>query len=326
MNINTAKEGFRLAFRAAGKSKSTENLYCGFINQFSLYMKNVEITDITLENLESYFVYLQDEYTPIRKNGDTKPYSGSSLRNQWKSVRAFFSYCYSRDLISKNPAEKLICPPENPETIDPLSKEEVEAIIKCTKYAQPTHPSNRSAFTTKRPTAKRDIAMLYLMLDTGIRVGELVRLNYRDYNQKEQRIHIAPFGNSTRKTKSRIIPISDVTASALWDYLASKKNIDGNSPLFQTIDGTRITPNSVRLLFADLGKKAGIANFHPHRCRHTYATEFLRNGGTPYTLKNNLGHSDLKMCIKYVEISQADVERSKVYSPVANWNLLPLCG
>jgi site-specific recombinase XerD len=87
-----------------------------------------------------------------------------------------------------------------------------------------------------------------------------------------------------------------------------------------------MTPNGIRLLFADLSKKAGITHVHPSRFRHTYATEFLRNGGSMLALKAILGHSDLKMCQRYAEIALADVKRSQnVHSVVSGWKLKVQC-
>ena len=71
-----------------------------------------------------------------------------------------------------------------------------------------------------------------------------------------------------------------------------------------------------------LGVRAGVANVHPHRFRHTFATEYLRNGGQMIALKDILGHSDFEMVEHYAHFVQTDIERDhKSASPVDNWKV-----
>lgn len=324
MKLTEIQNGFFTAFRASGNSKSTVELYRYALGQLTNYLDDPEIDQISLSDLEEYFVYLQDEYVPNRKNGDKKPLSGSTLQNHWKAIRSFFNYCIhpERTLIKKNPAQGLKCPPENPEAIIPMTKQEVEALLNSSIYACTSKPSNRKAFTMHRRTWRRDVAMILVLLDTGMRVGELSRLRLCDYDQNEQCLLIKPYGNSQMKTKSRPVYISDRTATALFDYLSPRDCRNQQAPLFLGEQGNSVTPNSIRLLVADLSKKAGIRHIHPHIFRHTYSIQFLRNGGNIYDLQKVLGHADLKMCMRYLAISRTDVANAqKIHSPVSCWNL-----
>ena len=75
-------------------------------------------------------------------------------------------------------------------------------------------------------------------------------------------------------------------------------------------------------MFAAIGRRAGVANFHPHRLRHTFAIQYLRNGGNAYTLQAMLGHSSLEMVKHYLRLAQTDVDTAhKRASPVDNWRL-----
>ena len=75
-------------------------------------------------------------------------------------------------------------------------------------------------------------------------------------------------------------------------------------------------------LLVRMGQRAGVANVHPHRFRHTFAINFLRNGGNAYALQMMLGHSTMEMVKRYLALAQADVEAAhRQASPVANWRL-----
>lgn len=322
MKLSEVQKGFFVAFRAEANAKSTIELYKRFLGQLTGFLDDPEIEKISLEDLQEYFNYLLDEYVPVRKNGDISPLSGSTLRNHWKAVRSLFHYCVKKKFVEIDASKDLVCPHENPDVILPLSKKETEALLQGAVYANQSKPGNRKAFTMRRRTSWRDIAMILLSVDTGLRVGEMSRLHIRDYNHDEQSIFIESYGYSKRKTKSRVLYVSDKTASSIWEYLAKRECTDQNEPLFLGDKGDGVTSNSFRCLVADLGSKAGIKGVHPNRFRHTFAIEFLRNGGNVYTLQAILGHSDLKMCKRYLEIARADVAKAqKIHSPVSEWNL-----
>ena len=84
----------------------------------------------------------------------------------------------------------------------------------------------------------------------------------------------------------------------------------------------RLTRQGILELLKRIGKRSKVEGVHPHRFRHTFAIEFLRNGGNVFELQQLLGHSDLETVKKYIALSQTDLETSiRKASPVDRWNI-----
>ena len=101
------------------------------------------------------------------------------------------------------------------------------------------------------------------------------------------------------------------------------EKVEDDEPLFVNAFGLhRLTGQGVLLLVKRLGKRANVSNVHPHRFRHTFAIQFLRNGGNVFELQNLLGHSDLEMVKRYVRLAQVDIELiARKASPCDNWRI-----
>ena len=167
-------------------------------------------------------------------------------------------------------------------------------------------------------TALRNRTIILLLLDTGVRASELCGLAIKDADLTNKRILVLGKGN-----KERALPISPRTAKTLWRYLTTeRKDEPVNAPLFLGSEGDPLNRNALLKLLIRLGAKAGVRDCHPHRFRHTFAVNFLRNGGNVFELQMALGHTTLQMVQTYLVLAQADLDAAhRKASPVENWRL-----
>jgi len=123
-------------------------------------------------------------------------------------------------------------------------------------------------------------------------------------------------------SKERTIPFSARTGQALWRYLALRKNETAGNFLFVSLTQGPLDRHDLLKTLERIGERAGVEEVNVHRFRHTFAINYLRNGGDPWSLQMMLGHSTMEMVKNYLALAQADLEKNhKIASPVDNWRL-----
>lgn len=192
--------------------------------------------------------------------------------------------------------------PPKPDTtqVDPLTRSDVVALITAARDG--TNPL-------------RDTAIILTLLDTGLRASELCSLKVNDLNSQS----FIVFGKGR---KERRLVICDDTYQAIRTYHENerqplKKRTD---PVFCVRSGEHLTRHGLQLLLTRLEIRAGLGHVHPHKFRHTFAIQYLRNGGNIFALQRLLGHTSLDMVRRYLAIAQADLDSDHhKASPVRNW-------
>jgi len=150
-----------------------------------------------------------------------------------------------------------------------------------------------------------------------MRAAELCGIRIHHLDLKNHRLRV--FGKGS---KERILPMSSTTTVAIWKYLATRGDDAIGDWLFTTNTGRAYRRHALLKLTYSLGDSAGIPNAHPHRFRHTFAINYLRNGGDAYTLQMLLGHSTMEMVKTYLQLAHADAAKAhRRASPVAKWEL-----
>ncbi len=112
-----------------------------------------------------------------------------------------------------------------------------------------------------------------------MRTSELAHATIADRDAKQQRLYIVAGKGGTPRT----VKFNARTGEYLWKYLETRPNARAGDALIATLHGSALDRGKIYQILVRIGKRAGVSDVHPHRFRHTFATEFLRNGGDPYT-------------------------------------------
>ncbi len=235
---------------------------------------------------------------------ETAPLSPETSKTYFATLRAFFRWLVGEGRMGASPLQRVKAPVSRPDQIQPFTEVQVLALL-------------REAGNSAYPV--RDVAILLVLLDTGMRLGELCALTNADVNVDGREIVI----RHGKGDKRRVVSISRRTARALYDLqgeIAGSLPGDGVFVSGRGVSaGDALKESGVAFLFRRLNARAKLVGVRvsPHTFRHTFAVMFLRNGGNVFTLKQILGHESLAMTNRYVAVAEADVAaQHRQFSPV----------
>jgi integrase/recombinase XerD len=321
--ISKAIEGFMSYKTAEGLTERTLESYQRIMNKWLAFEGDKNLYDLKTSDLTRYLSWLRTEYVPRRYNGKTHPLSSKTTRNVYVTFKSFYKWAkvelHAEDLMTDIKAPKF-----QHATVVPFKKEEIEKLIKACRYSREAETVMRKSFSMRRPTAKRDEAIILTLLDTGLRAKELCMLTIGNLDIKSGKIEVKHgIVGGAKGGKGRIVYLGKSARKSVWRYLADREDGDDmEAPLFLGIYDRPLTPNALRHLIVSIASRAGVKNAYPHKFRHTFAITYLRAGGDVFTLQALLGHSSLDMVQHYAAIAQIDVQNAhRKSSPVDSWRL-----
>ncbi len=185
-------------------------------------------------------------------------HSPATRHRYFREVRCFFNWLVQAGYLDSTPFASLRNVRVPQKIVQPFSREDVVALL--------------SACDVTTQVGLRDRAMLMVLLDTGIRCSELVRLDVADLDFPERRIRVL----HTKGGKQRIVSFADQCAQALDTYLAVRA-VEAGALFWSAHDrwlhpSVTLHPNGLKQMLRRLGKRTGIPKVHAHRFRHTFAT------------------------------------------------------
>ena len=177
MELEKALEGFFSDRRAKGYSPATLRTYRSCLDVFMEYFQDQALETIQTKNLVDFLRFLRTDYQPQRLNGSTAPLSPATIDNYWIALRSFYKWCQRR-LNIDNAADDVPRPDFDPPEINPLSRKEIQSAIQAATVVFKSHRDGNGTYPVKIPNAERNKIIILLLLETGIRLGELADLTF----------------------------------------------------------------------------------------------------------------------------------------------------
>ena len=266
---------FMDAKRIEGCSERTLQYYKVTVEQM-LKRISTPIRKMTTDEIRTYLVEYQ------QRGGCSKV----TIDNIRRNISSFFSWLEEEDYILKSPMRRIHKIKTKTVVKEVISDENMEKM--------------RDACDEMR-----DLAIIDMLYSTGIRVGELVRLNIEDVNMEQRECVVFGKGDKERRV------YFDAKAKIhLMEYLASRT--DNNPALFVSLDGRhkRLEISGVEIRLRQLGRKLSLDRIHPHKFRRTMATRAIDKGMPIEQVQKILGHSQIDTTMQYAIVNQNNVKNS----------------
>lgn len=278
-NLTDLHSSFIEDLQSKGRSQSTIIAYGKDLEQVIEFLNEKNILSpsiVTIENLESFkFTLEKKDYTP------------KSISRKINSIRTFFKYLAAQKIIIENPAEKLSHP--RFETKPPRVLTEME-------------------YRALRDVSRADVrlySIVEMLLQTGIRIGELTRLNISDIKTtkdgKLKYLNIEAFASHT----GRKVPLNTSAVSAINEYLKIRPTAD-NDTIFVTKTGNPLLVRNIRTSIDRAFEKSGIKGSKVNDLRNTFIAHHLANGVSLVTVSKLVGHKRLSTTEKYLDLIKKD--------------------
>ena len=259
-----------------------------------------DLNKVTQEHIELFLdhvTYYKNEENEVRTNSED-----GKIR-KLASLRHLFSYLYNKNLLSENVSQKVSMPKKHNKEIIRLENDEMQSFLETVEDGVGLSPREKKYHEI---TKLRDVALITLLLGTGIRVSECVGLDINHLDLEKRSFVV------TRKGGNRtILYMPEEVYEALMHYLPSRYAIETDSPaLFLSLQNNRIGVRTVQMLVKKFANAATpLKKITPHKLRSTYGTNLYRETKDIYVVAAVLGHSDVNTTKKHYAAIDEDIKK-----------------
>lgn len=293
--IQLHKKFCEFCFLEKAYSENTIQCYQYTLNTLLRFFQLKNIQEITEGVLRNFFI----------KGRKEKNWTNSAILHHRKNLSPFLNWCVKNQYIQENPFKNIEKPKMEGKIPEFYTDDEIEKLM----YHVHETPY-QSEFLRKR-----NYALLALFLMTGLRKSELLGLKMTDINFEEKRMIVRAKNSKSRR--DRIIPLSQRLIDILSDYLWERNKMDKTSLSFFVSFNRDMgfTKDGLKHLLDKLQKETGI-HIHAHKFRHTFATKSLESNINLNTVKELLGHKDIKTTAIYLHTTvqhlREEMEKNKI--------------
>lgn len=275
-------------------------LFFDFLHERNSVCSKMEITEfplafldnITRLDIEEYLEYI----TFYQKDGKDVTNDERGKARKLSALRSFYNYFFENEMIEKNPAALVPIPKRHEKEIIRLEPNEVAILL---DQVEDGTKLTKKELEYHKKTKVRDVALLTLLLGTGIRVSECVGLDISDINFDVGGIKIRRKGGY-----EAVIYFGQEVETALLDYLEYREHLipsEGHeNALFLSLQNRRMAVRSIENLVKKYASRVtSLKKITPHKLRSTYGTTLYQNTGDIYLVADVLGHKDVNTTRKH---------------------------
>lgn len=258
------------------------------------------LSSLNSEFIEDYMDYLQK----YEKNGHIYTNGKASIKRKLSALSAYYSYFYKNDLVAANPIAKVDKPRLKDKEIIRMDAAEVANFLDTVEYG---NNLTKKQLQFHEKTKNRDLALLTLMLSTGIRISECIGLDIDHIDFDNMCIKITRKGG-----KEALVYFSDEAYEPLQVYLEERKNMEAmpghEKALFLSTQKKRMSVRTAETLVKKYAACAvPLKHITPHKLRSTYGTALYQETSDIYLVADVLGHSDVNTTRKHY----ADIDNER---------------
>lgn len=260
------------------------------------------LENLTRQDIEEYLEYM----SLYHKDGKDISNAERGKSRKLAALRSFYNYFYQSEMIKSNPASMVPMPKLHEKEIIRLEPNEVAILL---DQVEDGTKLTQKELEYHKKTKVRDVALLTLLLGTGIRVSECVGLDIHDVNFDVYGIKIRRKGGY-----EAVVYFGDEVETALLDYLEEREHIipmEGHeNALFLSLQNRRITVRAVENLVKKYSSRVTtLKRITPHKLRSTYGTNLYQESGDIYLVADVLGHKDVNTTRKHYAAQQDERRR-----------------
>ncbi len=287
-------------------------VFLHFLHQ-NRFNKYVSVKDITLNDLGSisaFDIELFLDYLSYYEMDGKKLHCGERAKERkLATLRSFYKFFYKHDLLDDNITQKVDTPKIHDKPIVYLEKNEITNLLNEVETGDSLSKRQKNYHNI---TGLRDVALIYLLLGTGMRISECVGINISDLDLGKNAVSITRKGGNMT-----VLYFSNEVSDALINYLNWRddqitqqtrfaKNMKDTDALFLSLQGKRINVRTAENIVKKYSEKAApLKNISPHKLRSTFGTSLYRETKDIYVVADILGHRDVNTTKKhYAAISE----------------------
>ena len=263
--------------------------------------KNYAMTDFSVDVLDQIkAIDLEEymEYLKVYQNGDKTETNGErGLKRKVSALRSFYAYYYKREMIHTNPTVLIDVPKIHDKSIIRLDTDEVALLLDYIEHCGDSLTGQKRVYYEK--TKERDLAIVTLLLGTGIRVSECVGLDIEDVDFKNNGIKVTRKGGN-----EMVVYFGEEVEKALKRYLEIREGITPlaghEHALFYSAQRKRMGVQAVENMVKKYSRQITTTKkITPHKLRSTYGTALYQETGDIYLVADVLGHKDVNTTKKH---------------------------